>query len=445
MAAATLLAERGARIALVDEQAVPGGQLYRGVEAASPGLRQILGTDYASGAALVARFRASGASYMPGSAVWQVTPEREVWVSRAGVSICMQAAAIILATGAMERPAPWPGWTLPGVMTAGAVQTLLKSGGIVPALPLVLAGAGPLLLLLAAQCAAAGVPAAAVLDTGPDFGRWAALRYLPAALLPGGVGYLRRGMRLIAALRASPVPVYRQVRNLEIEGDGAVAAVAFRSRGKAHRLPAGIVALHEGVIPAQQMARSIGCLHDWCSNQQAFVPRVDRWGNSSLDGVLIAGDAAGIAGAAAAIHGGRLAAFETLRRLGRIDREQRDRLAAPDRRGQQAHSRVRRLLESLYPPPAAILTPPDEVVICRCEAVTAGALRQVAALNCPGPNQAKSFLRVGMGPCQGRMCGPTVSAILAQANRTPMDAVGYFRVRPPLKPITLGEIATIET
>ena len=97
------------------------------------------------------RFRASGAAYLPGSTVWQVTPEREVWVSGAGRSARHDAKAILIATGAMERPVPVPGWTLPGVMTAGAVQILLKSSGLRADAPLVLAGSGPLLYLLASS------------------------------------------------------------------------------------------------------------------------------------------------------------------------------------------------------------------------------------------------------------------------------------------------------
>ena len=197
----------------------------------------------------------------------------------------------------------------------------------------------------------------------------------------------------------------------------------------------------QGVIPAQQMARSIGCAFTWNDRQRCFAPDVDAWGNSSMPGILIAGDGAGIFGAVAAEHAGHLAAFEALRRLGRIDAAERDILAAADLRARKAHLAVRDFLDRLYAPPQAILTPADDVLVCRCEEITAGALREVARQGCQGPNQAKSFLRTGMGPCQGRLCGPTVSAILAQAHNVGMDEIGYFRIRPPLKPITVGEIA----
>ncbi|GGF04517.1 (2Fe-2S)-binding protein [Aliidongia dinghuensis] len=447
LAAATLLAERQARVLLVDEQPAPGGQIYRRIEHVAsrrPDLLTVLGADYAHGADLAKRFRASGADYLPESTVWQVTPEREVWLSRAGRSARHEAQTIVIATGAMERPVPVPGWTLPGVMTAGAVQILLKSAALKADEPLVLAGSGPLLYLLAEQCLAAGARLAAVLDTTTAENEGAALVHLPAAVLKGGLAYLRKGLKLRAAIRKSGVPWFRHVTKLRIEGTDAVAGVTFESRGRTERLDARLVALHEGVIPAQQMTRSIGLAHEWDAVSHCFRPTVDAWGNSSVDGILVAGDGAGIGGARAAEHAGRLAAAEMLRRLGRIDGAARDRLAQADRRALAAHLAIRPFLDRLYAPRAEILEPADAVTICRCEEITAGAVRAVVAQGCLGPNQAKSFLRCGMGPCQGRLCGPTVTSVIAGALGQSDEEVGYYRIRPPLKPITLGELANMD-
>jgi NADPH-dependent 2,4-dienoyl-CoA reductase/sulfur reductase-like enzyme len=447
LAAASVLAERGANALLIDEQPAPGGQIYRGIEqlaATRPGLLAVLGPDYAHGADLVQRFRASGAAYLPGSTVWQVTPEREVWLSGAGRSARHDAKAILLATGAMERPVPVPGWTLPGVMTAGAVQILLKSSGLRADAPLVLAGSGPLLYLLAQQCLAAGARLSAILDTTSAANERAALAHLPAAVVGGGLPYLRKGLQLRKAIAKGGVKWVRHVTKLRIEGTDAATAITFESKGRTERLPAALVALHEGVIPAQQMTRALGLDHPWDAVAQCFRPAVDAWGNSAIPGILVAGDSAGIGGARAAEHAGRLAGLEILRHLGRIDGAARDRLAASDRRGLAAHLAVRPFLDRLYAPPPDILRPADEVTICRCEEITAGAVRAVVAQGCQGPNQAKSFLRCGMGPCQGRLCGPTVTSVIAGALARPEAEVGYFRIRPPLKPVTLGELADMD-
>ncbi len=109
-----------------------------------------------------------------------------------------------------------------------------------------------------------------------------------------------------------------------------------------------------------------------------------------------------------------------------------------------AHLAFRPFLDALYAPPRAVLAPADAVIVCRCEEVSAGAIRAAVREGCLGPNQAKAFLRAGMGPCQGRMCGPVVAEIIAAERHATPDEVGYFRVRPPLKPITLGELAALD-
>ena len=443
LSAASLLAAQGARTVLLDEQAAPGGQIYRAVQRASPALLRLLGADYSRGAGLVERFRASGAEWRPGSAVWQVTPEREVWVSRDGRSEVLRAGVVVVASGAIERPVPVPGWTLPGAMTCGAVQILLKTAGLVPE-GAVLAGSGPLLYLVAAQCIAAGARPVAILDTATRENARAARRHLPRALL-GSIGRatLMKGFLLQAQIRASGTEWYRHVTDLVLEGEAAVEAVRFTCRGREQRIATGLVALHEGIIPNQQITRSLGCAHEWDVAQRCFRPTLDDWGNTSLAGILVAGDGGGIIGARAAEHAGRIAAAEALRQLGRLDEAARDGLAEPERVGLAAQLAVRPFLDATFAPPPGVLRPADDVMVCRCEAVRAGAVRDVVAQGCLGPNQAKSFLRAGMGPCQGRMCGPVVSELIAEARGVGLDEVGYFRIRPPLKPVTVGELAGV--
>src|SRR5258708_29189089 len=142
VAAATLAADLGADTLLLDEQPAPGGQIYRAITETPLRKRDMLGADYWRGAALVDAFQRSGAQYASGATVWSVSREREIGVSIAGAARLVQAKQVILATGALERPFPIPGWTLPGVMTAGAAQILLKSSGLVARGRIVLAGAG---------------------------------------------------------------------------------------------------------------------------------------------------------------------------------------------------------------------------------------------------------------------------------------------------------------
>jgi NADPH-dependent 2,4-dienoyl-CoA reductase/sulfur reductase-like enzyme len=448
LSAGTLLAEQQVPVLLLDEQPAPGGQIYRNVEraAATPAVLTALGPDYQHGSQIAQRFRKSGAVYQTGAQVWQITPQREIWFSQGGHSQQIRAEAVILATGAMERPVPVPGWTLPGVITAGALQILLKSSALIPDEPFVIAGSGPLLYLLVQQCLAAGGRPAAVLDTTERRNERRALRHLPAAASSReGRRYLVKGLAMLATLRRSGVSRYRHVTDIRIDGHESATGISFRADGAPHRIDARLVALHEGVIPAQQLPRSIGCDFAWDDIQRCFAPRLDAWGNSSIDGVLITGDAGGIGGARAAEHAGRQTAYEALRRLGHIDAARRDALAASDQRAQQSHLAIRRFLDVLYAPRDEILRPADDVTVCRCEEIVAGSVRAVVRQGCLGPNQAKAFLRAGMGACQGRLCGPVVTELIAAERGVPPQEVGYYRIRPPLKPITLGELVSAET
>src|ERR1700722_866425 len=202
MAAATLAAELGLDTVLIDEQDAPGGQIYRGVERAEDG--SPLGTDYLAGRRLAAEFRASGAQYWPASTVWHIDPYGIVSLMSADRGDTLQARRILLATGAIERPVPIPRWTLPGVMTAGAAQILLKTGDLVPAGRAVLAGQGPLIWLVAAQLIRAGAPPVAILETAPHANIHAAARLLPTTLWPARHA-LRKGLGLIREVKRAGI------------------------------------------------------------------------------------------------------------------------------------------------------------------------------------------------------------------------------------------------
>lgn len=439
MAGAVALAGLGLQVVLLDEQGSPGGQIYRGITLAPLSRRDLLGADYAHGNVLAQALASSSVRYEKGAAVWQVTRDHQVSYLRDGRLHTLQARAVLLATGAMERPFPIPGWTLPGVMSAGAAQILLKSAGLAPTEPVVLAGCGPLLYLLGWQYLRAGVPIKALVDTTRPEDYWRARRHLFAALRAWP--YLRKGLELMRSLRSARIPHHTGAEQLAIEGDEAATALTFTVAGKAQRIDARCVLLHQGVVPNIQFSQSLRARHVWDVDQLCFSPVVDPWGELDVPGMFVAGDGAGIGGAQAAALQGELAALGIAQRLGRFDTGQRDERAGPLREKLALNLRIRPFLDALYQPKEANRIPADEVIVCRCEEVTAGDLRKFVALGCAGPNQAKSFGRCGMGPCQGRMCGLTVTEVIAKARGVSAAEVGYYRIRPPIKPITLGELA----
>ncbi len=435
LAAATTAAKLGFSTVLLDEQPAPGGQIYRGVETAGADRARILGPDYARGRELAKAFRASGATYMDGALVWNISTDLMLDVSRAGASTQIAAGSLIVATGAVERPWPLPGWTLPGVTTIGALQILLKSSGVVQE-DAVLAGSGPLLWLMAAQMVDADVPPRAVVETTPRANYRAALRHLPGALR--GRGYLTKGLAMIRKVRRAGVKVHTGAEDLAVEGKDAAAALRFTVKGRAHRIETGSIGLHQGVVPNQQITRLLRCDHAWDASQMCFRPVLDTDGLSSVAGIYVAGDGAGIGGAKSAVLRGEAAALAIAARSGRGDAARSGAVRAALSRD----AAVRPFLEALYAPAPHVTRPADDTIVCRCEEVTAGAIREAVDLGAPGPNQVKSFLRAGMGPCQGRVCGLAVSAIIAERRGESPEQTGYYRIRPPLKPIPLSELAS---
>jgi len=445
MAAAVLAAELGLDTTLIDEQDAPGGQIYRGIERAEPGNN--LGAEYFAGLPFAAALRQSGAAYLPGTAVWHIDPDGTLsLISATGsqtASRTIRARRILLATGAVERPVPIPGWTLPGVMTAGAAQIMLKTAGLVPSGRAVLAGQGPLIWLVAAQLARAGAPPALILETAsPANYRFAAHR-LPAALWPARRA-LAKGLGLIREVKRAGIPIVRRVTGLRAIGGARGGQRLQRVAWNGGELPADLLLLHEGVIPNTQISLALQLEHRWDAAQLCWRPVADAWGATALPAVSIAGDSGGIAGAEAAALTGRLAALDAASFLDKIDPAERDRRARPLRRALRRELAIRPFLDALYRPPRATLVPQDDIVACRCEEVTAGQIRRAARLGAQGPNQAKAFTRCGMGPCQGRICGSIVSQVMADTLRRPIQEVGAYRPRAPYKPITLGALAGLQ-
>jgi NADPH-dependent 2,4-dienoyl-CoA reductase/sulfur reductase-like enzyme len=431
MAAAATTARAGLSTLLVDENAGVGGQIYRAIGIAPIRNRTVLGDDYWAGLPLAGELKASGAEVATGATVWSLDPSLQVGVSGDGKAQMIAARRVIVATGALERPFPIPGWTLPGVMTAGGAQTLLKAQGLLPTGKVVLAGSGPLLWLLAAQLLRAGGKIEALVDTTPRSNWLKAAIHLPDFLMSP---YLAKGRGLLREVKAK-VPVIHAVQ-LQARGEGKLREVVAGGRV----ISADLLLLHQGVVPNVNLAMAAGAAHAWNERQLCFVPVLDADFGSSVPGIAIAGDGAGIGGGTAAAERGRIAAVAAVRAL-------RPEAPVPDvqglRQALQRQEMGRAFLDALYQPASSLRRPEGDTLACRCEEVTARQVRDAARLGCEGPNQLKAFLRCGMGPCQGRLCGLTVTELIAAERGTTPAEVGYYRLRPPVKPITLGELASI--
>ena len=439
MAAAVLADTSGLSVLMLDDQPEIGGQVYRqiGTNAQNPGHVDFLGPDYFNGRALAEQVEASGVKRIHEAHVWQITEDNEVFYSRDGSAFSLKARFILLAHGAQERPMPVPGWTLPGVMTVGAAQTLLKSSAT-GADDAVFIGTGPLFYLTIWQYLRAGFKIRAVLDTAPAMPPPGALLWLVPALLQSRL--LAKGLIWRAEIKKR-TKYQHGIRGISLSGDGELEKISFTDRfGKDQHILAEHAFLHQGVIPNINLGMATGLEHRWDERQICWHPVLDQYGQSSMPGIFVAGDGGGIAGASAAVTSGQIAAARIIRLAGRVPKGLPSFLHWRHRLNKVA----RPFLDTLFRPPKSWILPEDEkTIVCRCEGLTLGEINQVAKMGVAGPNQLKSYCRAGMGRCQARMCGITIQHILAEHSGCSLRSLDYFRLRPPVRPVTVGELAML--
>jgi NADPH-dependent 2,4-dienoyl-CoA reductase/sulfur reductase-like enzyme len=421
----------------IEEAQDGGGRIYQRPPAGfTRGHRALYGADASRARALHAALDAlkPRTDWRPDTLVWNISPKRGVLDTLTGGTRRGEVAfdALLLCTGAMDRVLPIPGWTLPGVTTLGGAQIALKAQGVGIGARPVFIGTGPLLILAALQYAKAGAKPALVLDTTSFVTKARAA----AGLLRNAPTFLR-GLRYTAGLRLRGVRVEEDATPLAIEGEGNATALRWRDAGwREHVTPCDAVAMGWGLKPEAQLADLAGVPFRFDATQRNWIPERDATGRTPLSGIYLAGDGAGIGGAEVAELAGARAALALLEdRGGAVDLALRGHL---DRR-LRTEARFRAALEAAFPFPSHLAARmPDETILCRCEAITARELRATARDGAPEVNRAKALSRIGMGRCQGRVCGPPAAEVLAAALAIPVEKVGRLRGQMPVKPIPVA-------
>jgi len=433
--AAQTLVAHGVRPILLDEAARAGGQIYRRPATNfQRSARTLYGFEAIRATALhkTADALTSQIDYRPDSLVWNAQGGLlDVLHGPSQTTHRLPYQQLIIASGATDRVLPMPGWTLPGVYTLGGAQVALKFQGCAIGQKVVLMGTGPLLYLVAYQYAKAGVQVAAVLDTATFSDQLAAL---PALLTQPAV--LGKGLYYLAWLHRHGVALHRGVRPLRALGTTRVEAVEWHDGKQEHRLACDAIGFGYTLRSETQLADLLGCRFAYAPLQRAHLPERDTAGRSSVAGVYLAGDGTGIMGADAAEWAGERAALALLSDNGIAV----DITRAMALEKQLNHvQKFRSGLERAFPfPQNWAAQAPDELVVCRCENITAGELRRtVLAGGVDELNRLKALTRVGMGRCQGRMCGVAAAEILAQASGKAIDQVGRLRGQAPIKPIPI--------
>lgn len=445
IAAALEASRAGVAVTVLDENARPGGQIYKQFEAGfrvtSP---HLLGRDYRHGQELLSQFEtASGITRRHKATVWGIFDNRLAFHD-GEKSSDLTFKKLVIATGAYDRPVPLPGWTLPGVFTAGGAQRMIKTFRVLPGSRILLAGTGPLNLVLAHQILGAGGHVEAVLEAGrvdwPTF--------LPA--LWRQWDNLLDGFRYLGRLWTAGVPVLRRHLVVEIRGDeqvreAVIAEVDRNWRPKPHTrriLKVDAVCLGYGLVPSSEMANLAGCDLVYAPELGGFVPRRSEVMETSLPGIYAVGDGSGVMGSKTAMEEGRIAGTAVALSLKRLAPDRADTRIAIFRKRLQLRQRFAQALHVMTTPrPGLYELAREDTIICRCEEITLGMIEQALADGAANINEIKRLTRTGMGRCQGRMCGPALYEILAGKTGEPMGKLRSFRPRPPLKPVPLGILA----
>ncbi|MFF3482779.1 FAD-dependent oxidoreductase [Streptomyces sp. NPDC002701] len=434
-------AARGVRVTLVDAAAEAGGQFYR-QPAAGLGARRSRALHHQWRTwerlrdGLAAHVAAGRVTHLTDHHVWCVERASGEFVVHAlrgpeqEEPATVRADALLLATGGYEKVLPFPGWTLPGVVTAGGAQAMLKDGLVLPGRTAVVAGTGPLLMPVAVGLAAAGAKVAALVESADPR---ALARH--ARVLAAHPDKLAEGARYAAALARHRVGVL--VRHTVVAAHGTdrveavtVAALDHDGRvrdGSERRIPCDSLAVGHGMLPHTDLAETLGCRLDGVN------VAVDDEQRTDVPGVWAAGEITGIGGAALSLAEGRIAGLSVAARFGS---------RAPEPGSVARAAGVRGGLREFFAAVDSVCAAParwterigDDTVVCRCEEVPASAIREaVGELGAEDVRTVKLLTRAGMGWCQGRICGPAVAG-LTGCPPTPSR-------RPFARPVPLGVLA----
>ena len=481
LAAALILADHGVDVVVIDEQARPGGQIYRqppksfevhdsrvdkthalGKEilraASDKTLRFRLETTvwglFAVGVDGVSAVQSApelgSVTQSPAAAV-ESAPEVGLALSGGRGVELFRARRVLLAPGAFDLPVAFAGWTLPGVMAAGGIQAFVKSQRFLPGNRFCFVGAHPLQILIADQLANEGAEIAGVYfaQSRPSFSD--AIKQL--ADVRNGWEKLWKSLGAWRRLQRAGIPISFGKIIVRAEGHDEVERAVVASvddswnvvPGTEETIACDTIGLNYGFLPSTELGRQAGCRHRWSAREGGWVLEHDEWMRSSQPYIYLAGEITGVAGADVAISEGRLAAVGLLKDLARIDPERANRMAASIWRKLRRERRFARALQDFSAPRFEALARlmSDETTVCRCEEISAGqvklALRENPHLGTA--NAVKLFTRTGMGPCQGRFCALGVAGLIAAKTGNDISEIGPFTARPPTKPVPLADLS----
>ena len=448
IAAAATAAKHGLSVALIDERPTLGGQIYKRV---GPGFKvksaKEVGKDYFLGEELINELENSSVELFLETLVGTIENSAVVIVRNGESAERLSYKKLLISPGAYDRPVAFPGWTLPGVITAGAAQSLVKTQRVNPGSRIFFAGSGPLALAFPAQLSGYGANIVGIIEAAPRPGIFKALRILFAVI--GNLDLMRDAAKYQFHLISNRIPMtYRRII-ISANGKDRVESVTHAKVDKNWRVIPGTEKTVEvdalcvgyGFFPSVELFRLLGCELAYEESRGGAVVKLDNWGATSVANVFGAGDGTGISGSYVAIARGRLAALKIAAELGKISETSLTALATGFQKTFKRRTKFQSAINNAYEIKSGIYALADnKTVICRCESVTLENILPVLE-STVDPSVVKAYTRCGLGLCQGRNCQRQISALIAEKQNISIAEISQATPRFPTKPISLGQIA----
>lgn len=441
----------GVRTVLIDSYPQPGGQYFMQIPSSFK-------VDYENKAETIGRNLVNHVLKVPSlkilnCLVWGLFQEENgnwlVALYGENAPKYIRAKNLVLSTGSYDTPVAFPGWTLPGVVTSGGTLVLLKNQRVAPGKRAVVSGTGPLLFSVAAHLIEAGVEVVALCEANH--------------ILPRGVKHaftmlkqwdrLTEGVKYMKTILGAKTPYKIGWSIVEARGkDSVEQAVIAKVDKSGHSIPGtekifdvDLVVSGFTLTPNTGLPRMIDCEMTYQAGKGGWIPVRDADFQTSIPNVYVVGDGAGVGGAENARLEGKIAGLAVARNSGNLSatRAKQFRLEIQYELHQQQS--FGGLLSDLFSPPSGLVSLlKDDTIICRCEEITLGEIKDAIQMGARSIGEVKMLTRTGMGNCQGRMCEHTVAAIIADqlaSEGVTREEVGYYSIRPPLHPLPQSFLA----
>ncbi|MGF7151856.1 thioredoxin reductase [Sphingomonas zeicaulis] len=449
MAAAERTMAAGLSTCIIDEQQRPGGQILRQPPAGFSVRGWLNGRPYRKARALLTRVSGdTRLHWLGGRSVLGLAtgpgPAAGIALTLAGTAggvERIEAARVVIAGGCYDMPVALPGWTLPGVMSAGAVQTLLKAQQVLPGQRILLFGTHPLMIVLARQIAEAGGTVVAVCFA-QSFAAMArtALRHLPRAL--SAPGPLLEALSGMAALRRARVTVRFDTMVQRCEGSDVLERAIL---ARDEPIACDVAAMCFGFLPQTDLVRQAGAAVRWSEPAGGWEAVHDGAMRATAPNLYVAGETTGVAGSDVAMAEGAIAGLAVALDAGALTAQEATAAMRKPRGRRSALNGFVALLRAVADPTPWIPQPADGTIMCRCEDVSAAEVDQaiadaIAVGESFGASAVKLRCRAGMGLCQGRGCEHALVRRIAHARGCPESEIESFRARFPARAVSVGDL-----